>query len=53
MKRCFQVAARGDLALALQEEALNMSLSGPDNDARAAARAFVEKRQGSFGPAET
>ena len=48
MKRCFQIAAKGDLALSLQEEALNMSLSGLSADAREAGRAFLEKRRPDF-----
>ena len=48
MKRNFAVAAKGDLALSLQEEARNMSLSGLSAEAREAARAFVEKRKPDF-----
>ena len=48
MKRNFLVAAKGDLALSLQEEALNMSISGFSADAREAGRAFVEKRKPNF-----
>jgi 2-(1,2-epoxy-1,2-dihydrophenyl)acetyl-CoA isomerase len=48
MKRNFIVAAKGDLALSLQEESINMSVSGLSAEAREAARAFVEKRKPDF-----
>jgi 2-(1,2-epoxy-1,2-dihydrophenyl)acetyl-CoA isomerase len=48
MKRNFIIAAKGDLALSLQEESLNMSVSGLSAEAREAARAFVEKRKPDF-----
>ena len=48
MKRNFAVAAKGDLALLLQEEARNMSLSVLTSEAREAGRAFVEKRRPDF-----
>lgn len=48
MKRNFAIAAKGDLALLLEQEAVTMSLSGISADARVAARAFVEKRRPDF-----
>ena len=48
MKRNFLVAARGDLVALLQQEAVNMTLSGLSADAREAGRAFVEKRKPNF-----
>jgi len=48
IKRNFAVAAKGDLALLMQEEALNMHLSGLGAEAREAGRAFLEKRTPDF-----
>jgi len=48
MKRNFIVAAKGDLALSLKEEALNMTISSLSAEAREAAKAFVEKRRPRF-----
>jgi 2-(1,2-epoxy-1,2-dihydrophenyl)acetyl-CoA isomerase len=48
MKRNFLIAAKGDLGLSLQEEALNMRLSGASQEAWDAGRAFVEKRKPDF-----
>ena len=48
IKRNFAVSAKGDLALLLQEEARNMSLSALSGEAREAGRAFVEKRRPHF-----
>ncbi len=48
MKENLNRAETCDLLTLLDQEALNMSLSGTTNDHREAARAFVEKRQPSF-----
>jgi 2-(1,2-epoxy-1,2-dihydrophenyl)acetyl-CoA isomerase len=48
MKENLNRAETGDLASALDAEALNMVLSGQTRDHMEAARAFVEKRQPTF-----
>jgi 2-(1,2-epoxy-1,2-dihydrophenyl)acetyl-CoA isomerase len=48
MKENLNRAETCDLLTLLDQEALNMSLSGSTNDHREAALAFVEKRQPSF-----
>lgn len=48
MKENLSRAETCDLLTLLDQEALNMSLSGTTNDHREAAQAFVEKRQPSF-----
>jgi 2-(1,2-epoxy-1,2-dihydrophenyl)acetyl-CoA isomerase len=48
MKENLNRSATSDLLTLLDQEALNMRLSGTTNDHREAARAFVEKRQPTF-----
>ena len=48
MKENLNRAETSDLTTLLDQEALNMRLSGMTNDHREAARAFVEKRQPTF-----
>jgi 2-(1,2-epoxy-1,2-dihydrophenyl)acetyl-CoA isomerase len=48
MKENFNRGESSDLLTLLDQEALNMQLSGLSNDHREAARAFVEKRQPTF-----
>jgi 2-(1,2-epoxy-1,2-dihydrophenyl)acetyl-CoA isomerase len=48
MKENFNRGEHCDAATALDQEALNMSLSGQTNDHREAAKAFVEKRSPTF-----
>jgi 2-(1,2-epoxy-1,2-dihydrophenyl)acetyl-CoA isomerase len=48
MKENLNRAETSDLATLLDQEALNMQLSGTTNDHREAAKAFVEKRQPTF-----
>lgn len=48
MKENFNLAEYSDLLTALDQEAVNMVLSGMTSDHREAARAFVEKRKPSF-----
>lgn len=48
MKRQLNLAAHADLRTVLEQEALNMTLSGLSPDAREAGRAFVEKRPPQF-----
>jgi len=48
MKENLNRAETCDLLTALDQEALNMQLSGMTNDHREAAKAFVEKRQPAF-----
>ncbi|MEX2238945.1 MAG: enoyl-CoA hydratase [Dehalococcoidia bacterium] len=48
MKENLNRAEHSDFATLLDQEALNMSLSGTTKDHREAARAFVEKRQPTF-----
>lgn len=48
MKENLNRAETCDLGTLLDQEALNMQLSGMTNDHREAAKAFVEKRQPSF-----
>ncbi len=48
MKENLNRAATADLLTLLDQEALNMRLSGMTQDHREAARAFVEKRQPTF-----
>jgi 2-(1,2-epoxy-1,2-dihydrophenyl)acetyl-CoA isomerase len=48
MKENLNRAETADLASLMEQEALNMHLSGTSNDHREAARAFVEKRQPTF-----
>jgi 2-(1,2-epoxy-1,2-dihydrophenyl)acetyl-CoA isomerase len=48
MKENLNRAEACDLATLLDQEALNMSLSGTTNDHREAAKAFVEKREPTF-----
>ena len=48
MKANLNLGERGDLKLLMDQEALNMRLSGMSNDSREAVRAFVEKREAKF-----
>jgi 2-(1,2-epoxy-1,2-dihydrophenyl)acetyl-CoA isomerase len=48
MKENLNLAETGELAALLDQEALNMRLSGLTDDHREAAQAFVEKRQPAF-----
>jgi len=48
MKRNLNLAAHADLRTVLEQEALNMTLSGISPDAKEAGRAFVEKRKPQF-----
>jgi 2-(1,2-epoxy-1,2-dihydrophenyl)acetyl-CoA isomerase len=48
MKENLNRAETSDLGTLLDQEALNMRLSGTTQDHREAARAFVEKRSPSF-----
>jgi 2-(1,2-epoxy-1,2-dihydrophenyl)acetyl-CoA isomerase len=48
MKENLNRAETSDLLTLLEQEALNMRLSGTTQDHREAARAFVEKRQPTF-----
>jgi 2-(1,2-epoxy-1,2-dihydrophenyl)acetyl-CoA isomerase len=48
MKENLNRAETADLFTLLDQEALNMTLSGTTNDHREAAKAFVEKRQPAF-----
>lgn len=48
MKENLNLAETGDLAALLDQEALNMRLSGLSDDHREAAQAFVEKRSPEF-----
>ncbi len=49
MKENLNRAENSDLATLLDQEALNMQLSGTTSDHREAAKAFVEKRTPTFG----
>jgi len=49
MKRNLNLAAHADVRTVMEQEALNMTLSGIAPDAREAGRAFVEKRKPQFG----
>jgi 2-(1,2-epoxy-1,2-dihydrophenyl)acetyl-CoA isomerase len=48
MKENFNRGEFSDFATLLEQEALNMTLSGQTRDHMEAARAFVEKRQPTF-----
>ena len=48
MKQNLNLGERGDLKLLMDQEALNMRLSGMSNDSREAVRAFVEKREAKY-----
>jgi 2-(1,2-epoxy-1,2-dihydrophenyl)acetyl-CoA isomerase len=48
MKANLTLAGHADLRTLLDQEALNMRLSGMSNDSREAVRAFIEKREANF-----
>ena len=48
MKQNLTLAGHADLKTLMDQEALNMRLSGLSNDSREAVRAFIEKREAKF-----
>lgn len=48
MKQNLNLAEQADLKTLMDQEALNMRLSGMSNDSREAVRAFIEKREPKF-----